>query len=427
MEPLDERQTGDRVAKPRVLVCDDSATIRSVIGHLLGPSYECLVVASGEAALGAAPAFAPDLIISDVLMEGMDGYEVCRRIRADPSLSLVPVILLTSKTDEESRVEALELGADDYLFKPIRPRELLARAASLVRLRRANLALAERSRELERANRTLREAQAALVQAEKLAAVGTMVAGLAHEINNPLSFIKAGAAAIHSLLDEAERAVRGPLADQPAARAEHLGALEEIREVAGELSEGALRLHNIVASLQVFATDRSEEFQEIDLPQEIDRAWNLAALKVPGNVRLEKEVGKLPPIRTVPHLFAQVLAHVLVNAREANRGEGTIRLFAGRTCDEAVVVVQDEGPGIPREHLGRIFDPFFTTKAPGQGVGLGLTVSYGIMRNLGGRVEAASPEGGGAVLTVTLPLTPPECPGGPSYNQLRSGGRPEGL
>jgi signal transduction histidine kinase len=415
-----ESSTSHTAARPRVLVCDDSPTIRTVIDHLLGPDYECLPVASGEEALAAAPAFGPDLIVSDVLMEGMGGYELCRRIREDPALALVPVILLTSKADEESRAEGLELGADDYLFKPIRPRELLARVSSLLRLRRANLALAERSQELERANVTLREAQAALVQSEKLATVGTMVAGIAHEINNPLSFIKAGAAEVRSLAADVERAVGGQLADHPGALGALREALGEMRDISDEVSEGARRIQDIVASLRSVAAQEHERLEEVDLGKELERAFGLAAVKVPGPARLALAAERTPTVRTVPRLLGQVLGHVLVNALQASEGRGTVHASATRTAEGVRIAIRDEGPGIAPAHLHRIFDPFFTTKKPGQGVGLGLTVSYGIMRSLGGRIEAASRPGEGATFTLTLPLDPPELTGGAAYNELRS-------
>jgi len=190
---------------PRVLVCDDSPTMRALIRSMLGPGYEVLLVETGEEALEKAPRFRPDVMVSDLLLPGISGSELCRRIRASPDLSDVPFILVTTLADATSRALGLEAGADDYLYKPLRERELRARVVSLLRLRRAMVALEARQRELEAANGALNEAQSALVRAGKLASVGTLAAGLAHEINNPLSYIKAGARSLVRSIDEISR------------------------------------------------------------------------------------------------------------------------------------------------------------------------------------------------------------------------------
>ncbi len=144
-----------RANRARILVCDDAKTIRTLISSLLADEYEILAVGTATEALSQAPAFMPDLIISDLLMEGMDGYELCRQVRLLPELAQIPFVLLTSKTDEESRATGLEVGADDYLFKPLKPRELIARVRSLVRLRFANLELDRRRVDLEHMNEQL--------------------------------------------------------------------------------------------------------------------------------------------------------------------------------------------------------------------------------------------------------------------------------
>src|SRR5512134_947583 len=122
-------------AKPRILLVDDSPAYRRVIQTMLGNKYEFLMAESAEDALARVRTFNPDLVISDLVMPGIDGYELCRRLRAEPTLQHVPIIMLTSKTGDESRITGLEVGADDYLFKPIRPRELNARVTSLINLR----------------------------------------------------------------------------------------------------------------------------------------------------------------------------------------------------------------------------------------------------------------------------------------------------
>src|SRR5512140_2860574 len=163
--------------RARLLVCDDSASMRALLQSILAPHYEVHLTATAEEALAEAPRFAPDVILSDLLLPGMSGSELCRAIRALPSMEGVPFVLVTTFGGPDARADGLEAGADDYLVKPIRPRELLARVASLVRLRRVLVALEERSHELERTNLALRDTRDQLVRAEKLAAVGSLAAG----------------------------------------------------------------------------------------------------------------------------------------------------------------------------------------------------------------------------------------------------------
>ena len=211
--------------RARLLVCDDSASMRALLHSILAPHYEVQLTATAEEALADAPRFEPDVILSDLLLPGMSGSELCRAIRSMPALEGVPFVLVTTFGGPDARADGLEAGADDYLVKPIRPRELLARVASLVRLRRVLVALEERSRELERANLAVRDTRDQLVRAEKLAAVGSLAAGLAHEINNPLAYIKAGAAQLLGLVDDLRQCAETALT--PALPSAEAGVLRE--------------------------------------------------------------------------------------------------------------------------------------------------------------------------------------------------------
>jgi signal transduction histidine kinase len=399
--------------RPRVLVCDDSRSIRALVASFLGPDYECLLVGNAGEALRRAPEFRPDLVISDVLMPGVDGYELCRRWRSDPQLGNVPFIFLTSATASEERSRGLELGADDYLTKPVQPRELLARVGSLLRLRWALCDLERRSRELEEANRTLAELQASLVRAEKLAAVTTLVAGVAHSLGSPLACVKAGAAALEALVADLEAGLGEALRNVPEASKQQAirtacdGALAEIREVTSDVAAGAGRIERITSDLRAFALGASAEREQLDLAAEVDRAWRFARLAVSPAPALALHAVPLPPVHSSGHLVSQVLRNVLRNAVEAAGAGGSVRVSLAGAEAGVVVEVRDSGPGIRPEHMPRIFDPFFTTKGLQDGRGLGLSVAYGIVRSLGGRIEAASPPGEGATFRVWLPRRAP--------------------
>lgn len=384
---------------PRVLVCDDSPTMRALIRSMLGPGFEVLPVETGEEALDRAVGFCPDVIVSDLLLPGISGSELCRRVRATPAIAEVPFILVTTLADATSRALGLEAGADDYLYKPLRERELRARVASLLRLRRAMVALESRQREVEAANAALNEAQAALVRAGKLASVGTMAAGLAHEINNPLSYIKAGARSLVGSLDEIGR-LCGAAGAAPAGLAE---AIADAREVAAEMLDGSQRLERIAADLRVIASPDAPADEAVDPKEAVESAFLLARSRFPALPRLELEVEPGPPIESVGRLLTQGLLPVVENAVQVSGPGGLITVRIRQLNVGVEISIQDSGPGIPPEVLPRIFDPFFTTRPQGQGMGLGLSVAYGIVHGLGGDIQVESRPGQGACFRVRLP------------------------
>ncbi len=409
VQPLEARA-------PRVLVCDDSAVIRTLMITLLEPEHVCLGTESAERALESLAEFAPDLIISDLVMEGMSGYELCRFIRAEPTTADIPVILLTGETDREARAQGLELGADDFLYKPIRPRELLARVSSLLKLRQATTSLKLRTHELEEANRVLQRTQAALVHSEKLATVGTLAAGVAHEVNNPLAFMKGGIHATLDFLTDLEATWEGEPESSQGLITKQRPLVEELRQIGKEISDGLIRIERIVRDLKDFSATRNEEYEMVNLGAELERAWKLASMKAKSSVTFSFECAEPVIAPAVPTRIGQVFLNIMLNAVQAigaNHGKVTASLT--REDGHAVVVLGDDGPGIPEAIASRIFDPFFTTKEPGQGTGLGLSVTYGIIDRMGGTIGVRSAPGEGAAFTIKLPLERAEpAPGNPA-------------
>jgi signal transduction histidine kinase len=385
---------------PRVLVCDDSATMRALIRSLLVPGHEVLLTETGEEALAKATAFAPDVIVSDLLLPGISGSELCRRVRQTPALAEVPFILVTTLADATSRAIGLEAGADDYLYKPLRERELRARVASLLRLRRAMQALEARTRELESANAALRETQVALVRAGKLASVGTMAAGLAHEINNPLSYIKAGALALERAVQEI---VQLTVPAGAAASPELSAVVAEVHELAAEMTDGSRRLERIAGDLRVIASPDAPAEELVDPGEAVESAFLLARSRFPSLPRLEMDVEPGPPIESVGRMLIQGLVPVVENAVQVSGPGGVIRVRVRQLNVGVEISIQDSGPGIPSEVLPRIFDPFFSTRPEGQGMGLGLSVAYGIIHGLGGDIHAESQPGQGATFRIRVP------------------------
>jgi signal transduction histidine kinase len=388
---------------PRVLVCDDSATTRSAVQRLLEPAHQVLAAATAEEALAAVPGFAPDLIICDLWLPGMSGAELCQWVRARPELGDVPIILIAGLSDLAGRITGFEAGADDYLQKPLREQELLARVASLLRLRRANQALSAHSAELQRVNEALRAAQARLVQTGKLASVGTLAAGLAHQINNPLSVIKSGAGALARAVDEITRLVvpRGP---EDAAPLE--AALADVGELSVDLGQASRRLERIAADLRVIASPELPAEEAVDPGEAVEHALLIVSARIATMPRIDLQVEPGPPISSIGRMLVQALVPVVENAVLASGANGTVTIRVTQLNVGVEILVADSGPGIPAAQLPRIFDPFFSTRPQGQGSGLGLSVAWGIVHGLGGDILADSPPGQGAVFRVHLPRGP---------------------
>jgi two-component system NtrC family sensor kinase len=281
----------------------------------------------------------------------------------------------------------------------------------------AERALRERNVELEVANRRLAEAHSQLLQSEKLASVGQLAAGIAHEINNPISFVHSN---LHSLgsytrdmfnvLDAYEQA--GSAHSEAALRrAEQLKTSanvdflrSDIPTLINESSDGLTRVEKIIKDLREFTNiDRSER-QLVDVHDALERTLSVAAHEIRPKADVVREYGELPLIDCRPAQLNQVFLALLINAAQAIETRGTITLRTAVEGEYVRIAVSDTGKGIEAAHLGRLFDPFFTTRPVGSGVGLGLTVAYNIVQQHGGRIEVASTPGTGATFTVHLPL-----------------------
>jgi C4-dicarboxylate-specific signal transduction histidine kinase len=322
----------------------------------------------------------------DVMMPEMSGTELCRALKSDAATQAIPVMLVTSKAEREMKIEGLELGADDYVTKPFHPRELLARVRSLVRLRRLQSELAIRNALLESTNvelestlAELKEAGVALVQTERLAAVGELAAGVAHEVN-PINFAANALKTLRSYGHDIRR-VTGRFAElawsDPAklpAQARELERLEnevgfdELVGSLGELvdivTEGLERTHRLVADLRDFASPGAGRRGEVDLRRGLDSTLQLvrhALREARVEVRVEIE-GDLPVLRGDARAINQVFLNLLKNAAEALEDRGGV-VTVSAVVDGAWVVVRvrDDGPGVaPEQHAA--LRPFYSTK-----------------------------------------------------------------
>ena len=289
-------------------------------------------------------------------------------------------------------------------------------------LRDSERDLAERNRELRRTVERLRSTESQLVQSEKMRAVGEFVAGIAHELNNPIAFVAGNvehlrrvSGALTEMLAVYADAPFGEAAGRELAERRRRLAVDDLLcdlpSVLDDCEEGARRAKQIVSALGSFARrEDGARWERADLHVGLDRSLSLLRHRIGPGVRIEREYGPLPPVECMSGQLDQVFLNLLVNALDAVGPSGAIRirtaLDPGPT-PSAVVSVADDGIGIPAGSLGRVFDPFFTTKEPGKGTGLGLSVSYGIVDRHGGSMTVESAAGEGSVFTVRVPIDRP--------------------
>jgi signal transduction histidine kinase len=282
-----------------------------------------------------------------------------------------------------------------------------------VRVRTEQLRTA--NEELQAAYRELQATQLQLVQREKMASVGQLVAGVAHELNNPIGFIYSNVTTLEDFVRrlrgmlEAYRAAPLAATDQARLQAEWESrkvdyALKYLDSMIQGIKEGAERARKIVRDLRVFARTQDDVWQTVDLHEEIESSLTLLNHLLKDRVTVHRKFGELPEVECIRSQVDQVFLNLLANAAQAIAGPGAITIETRREGDAAVIVVADTGPGIAADALDRVFDPFFTTKPVGEGTGLGLSISYEIVTKHGGEIRAENAPGGGAVFTVRIPL-----------------------
>ena len=400
----------------KVLVVDDTPEIRALLGDILSERYNVIFAQDGNEGCEMAIREKPDLILSDVMMPHVDGYEFCRRMKQRPDTAQIPFIMLTAKAQRALKIEGLEQGALDYLVKPFDTDELRARVGNLLKLRALHRELDERNGALEKTLQELRATQTQLVHSEKMNSLGQLVAGLAHEINNAVNAVYNGILPLRQRMERLRNLLQttvAPQDDSPAAE-EIRKTFEKISLLANVVEEGASRTARIVSDMKTFSHPGSEAPAAFDLHESLDMCLNLLNHQLKHRVTVDKVYCKNGNITGPRGQLGQVFMNILTNAQQAIGDRGQITIKTERNADKFVVSIRDSGHGIPPEIIHRVFDPFFTTKAPGVGTGLGLSISYGLVANLGGSIECHSEPREGTEFVVTLSAHP----GQPSASPL---------
>lgn len=261
----------------------------------------------------------------------------------------------------------------------------------------------------------LEQVNTQLLQSEKMAAIGQLAAGVAHEINNPIGYVFSNLKTLAGYVNDLLRIIdaAGEVASLQELQAlitklEYGYIREDVQALIGESEEGIERVKTIITALKDFSHIDEEAFRPADLHRGLDSTLNLVNNELKYKAEVVKAYGHLPEVECLPSQINQVALNLLTNAAHAIEGRGCITVRTGQQDDMVWFEVEDTGQGIKAEHLGRLFEPFFTTKPVGEGTGLGLALSFSIVQKHGGRIEATSEEGQGSRFRVWLPILQPQ-------------------
>jgi two-component system, NtrC family, sensor kinase len=399
----------------RILIVDDQvanlqslATVLELSGY---SSVHCLD--DSRRIVGVVREFQPDLILLDLHMPHVDGLAALELLgEVIPRDEYLPVLMLTGDATSDAKEKAFSCGAHDFLTKPLNRTEVRLRVRNLLETRRLhlqlrmqNISLEQQVRErtalaekLRRTNEKLRETQSHLIHSEKMAGLGQLVAGIAHEINNPMAFV------INNLfvVDEILGKLNGECAGLPEAVAVKL---RKMRERIRDVQTGATRVKDLVCRLRTFSRLDEAELKTVDIQESIESVLLFLRHRMEGRIEVERRYGARRMLTCFAGELNQVLMNLVANAIEAIDGRGIIMLTTEEQNDDFVIRVRDTGKGIPEEIRHRIFEPFFTTKPVGDGTGLGLAISYGIVQAHKGSIDFSSKEGEGTEFVLRVPTS----------------------
>ena len=460
----------------RILIIDDSSINLDLLNKTLTKAgFEVAVANSGLTALGWLESNETDLILLDIIMPGIDGFETCDRLQKNVSTQNIPIIFMTALNDSQDRVKGLSLGAVDYITKPFEQEEVLARVKIHLRLRsltkdlaeknellereiaeryKTETTLQERTRELQemteeleqrieertvevtKALQQFQEAKIQLMQSEKMSALGQLMAGIAHEINNPVNFIAGNINYAEEYIQDLLNLLNLYLDTFPEPGEEIENEIEAIEleflkkdlpQLIASMKQGTERISNITKSLRTFSRADTSSKVAFNIHEGIDSTLMMLKHRLKANdkrpeIEIVKKYGKLPKIECYPGQLNQVFMNIIANAIDAleegneersfeelklwpNQITITTKLNEEKTA--VIVGIKDNGPGMSKEVQKKIFENLFTTKPVGKGTGLGLSISQSIIvEKHGGKLNCYSELGEGTELTIEIPMAP---------------------
>jgi len=371
-----------------VLIIDDNPTnLGVVVDYLEESGLKIITAKNGEMGHKRAQFAKPDIILLDVMMPGIDGFETCLRLKADDTTKEIPVIFMTALDNTEDKVKGFEMGGVDYVTKPIQHEEVLARLTTHLSIRNLTKSLNVKIEELTQTHQELtknvadlKQTRQELVQSEKMASLGRLVAGFAHELNTPLGVVVGSA----SLLQLEAQKINHLMEQEEVEEDELLSAIKNIDEGANLTLSNIKRAAHLVSSFKRTAVDQTSDEVRSFHPNE------LKVVSLPG---------------ALEQILTNLLMNSLIHGFDEGQNAGSINLNVQLDGDHLHIEYSDTGKGIAQENLGKIFEPFFTTHRAHGGSGLGMYICYNIITTqLQGTITAESTLGKGVVFQIDYPI-----------------------
>ncbi|MFT6962246.1 MAG: signal transduction histidine kinase [Flammeovirgaceae bacterium] len=407
-----------------ILVVDDERANLMVLMELLsnmGENYRVISAPNGKIACDLALSKQPHVIVMDWEMPEMNGIEALKKLKANPETSDIPVIMATAvRTDTENVIEALEAGASDYVRKPIEMLELQTRVKSALKLSISLKQIKEQNKVLSDTLKELQSSHLQLTQSEKMATVGTLTAGIAHEINNPVNFIQNGVESISiilkdlfDLLDKYDvMLAKENLSESFLSEIKNFKEemeYEEVKkdgeEMVAHLKDGANRTSEIASLLKNYSRKDASEMVRANVHDGIDATLVLLKHHLTGRINIVREFDtNIPPLYCFPNQMNQVFMNLIHNSIQAIENEGEIKIKTSHNAERLFVEVTDSGIGMSEEVQKKIFEPFFTTKDVNKGTGLGMSITKDIIEKHEGIVEIRSKVGSGTTFILSFPI-----------------------
>ncbi|MBC8412255.1 MAG: response regulator [Nitrospira sp.] len=411
------------ITHSKILIAEDDAVSQQMLYLILKKmDYEVIRTDNGTSALEILSSDSPPQIaIIDWLMPGLNGIEVCEAIRSMGKEPYIYMILLSGKIEKEDIIEGISSGADDYITKPLNISELKVRLNAANRvikleniLRNKSDVLLNQQYELEAAISNLQLAQSRIIHQEKMASVGQLAAGVAHEINNPVGYITSNLGTLREYGESLTEYITFLSDKFPVESASEIiekytkldikYILEDMGQLISESLNGAERVKKIVQNLKTFSRVDESDCQLSDINECIESTLDIIWNELKYKVDLKKEYGEIPRTMCYPQQLNQVFMNLLINAVQSIDNKGEIGIKTWSENNSINISITDTGSGIPPDKLQKVFEPFFTTKEPGKGTGLGLSICYEIIKKHKGEMTVQSEIGKGTVFTVQIPV-----------------------
>lgn len=404
-----------KIQENLILIIDDNINNIEILSEVMQmQGHNVSVASNGKNALHQLKTIIPDLILLDIMMPGMDGFEVCRRLKAADKTKDIPIIFITALTDTSDKIKGFKLGAVDYITKPFQQEEIVARVN--VQLKLQNL------------NRELHISQFKLMQAEKISSLGQLVAGIAHEVKNPVGFIAGNLEHTDNYIKDLISLLnlyQKYLPDTPEEIANKIDAidldflLEDLPRMIDSMNLGVERISDIMQSLRNFSRKDATQRKLADIHQGIDTTLMILSHRLKANeihpkIEVLKKYGDLPEIECFPGQLNQVFMNLLANAIDVleEKAKNDKDFIPGISISTELInnnsvkiTIADNGNGISEQVKNQLFDAFFTTKSEGKGTGLGLSISYQIITEThNGTLECFSKKGEGTEFVIEIPV-----------------------